>query len=89
MLEKINNNQIPDILKDSSVSQTNTPKPAENDDADALLQISYDSLIEKTKQIPTEDENAVQQAKKLLLSGELENPENIEEAAENIANYGI
>lgn len=89
MIEKINNNQIPDILKESSSKQPVAPKVPENNQVDASLQVNYDSLIEKAKQTTQEDVNAVQQARQLLLSGELKSPENIQAAAENIVKFGI
>jgi hypothetical protein len=85
MIEKINNNQVPDILKESSAMQS-SPAKAESD---ASLQVSYDSLIEQAEQIPPEDASVVQQACELLLSGQLDNPENIRAAAEAIVTLGI
>lgn len=88
MIEKIDNNQIPDVLKESSARQADTLKiPAE--EGDVSLQANYDSLIEKAKEIPPEDSTAVQRAQQLLSSGQLESPENIRAAAENIIKFGI
>ncbi len=89
MLEKIDNNQIPGILKESSSKQPDSSKVPASNEGDASLQVSYDSLIEQAKQIPPEDTNAVQKARQLLLSGQLDNPENVREAAENIAELDI
>lgn len=89
MIEKIDKNQISGILKESSSRQPELPKNSESDQADASLQISYDSLIEKTKQLPKEDIDAVQKARELLLSGQLDSPENISAAAEAIIKFGI
>jgi hypothetical protein len=89
MIEKIDKNQISGILKESSSRQPGLPKNSESDQADASLQISYDSLIEKTKQLPKEDIDAVQKARQLLLSGQLDSPENIRAAAEAIIKFGI
>ncbi len=89
MIEKINNNQVPDILKESSPRQPEpSMEPADNQ-VDASLQVTYDSLIEKAKEMPQEDAEAVERARRLLLSGRLESPENIRAAAENIAEFGI
>jgi hypothetical protein len=63
-------------------------EPADNQ-VDASLQVTYDSLIEKAKEMPQEDAEAVERARRLLLSGRLESPENIRAAAENIAEFGI
>ena len=89
MIEKINNNQVPDILKESSSRQPDPSREPVDNQVDASLQITYDSLIEKAKEMPREDPDAVEQARRLLLSGQLESPENIRAAAENIAKFGI
>ena len=89
MIEKIDNNQISGILKESSAKQPELSENSESNHPDASLQISHDSLIEKAKQLPKEDADAVQKARQLLLSGQLDNPENIRAAAEAIAEFGI
>ena len=89
MIEKIDNNQIPEIPTESSPKQANSPKEAAKNQADDSLQVNYDSLIEKAKQIPQEGADAVERARELLSSGELESPENIRSAAENITEFGI
>lgn len=89
MLEKINNNQVPGILKESSSKQPDPSKAPASNEMDASLQVNYDSLIEQAKQIPPEDTNAVQKARQLLLSGQLDNPDNARAAAEDIAKRGI
>ncbi len=89
MLEKINNNQIPDILKESSAMQPSPSDAPKNDQADASVHVSYDFLIEQAKQPPQEDPDAVQRARQLLLSGQLDCPENNRAAAEKIVKFGI
>ena len=89
MIEKINNSQVPDILKESFSKQPEPSKGSADNQADASLYIGNESLIEKAMQIPPEDADAVQRARQLLLSGQLENPENIRAAAENILKFGI
>ncbi|MHC4455519.1 MAG: hypothetical protein ACYS0I_00270 [Planctomycetota bacterium] len=89
MIDKIDSNQIADILEKTSPTQPNTAKNASNDAEDALLQVEYASLIDQAQQIPQEQSNAVQRAQELLGSGELESPENIQEAAEKIIEFGI
>jgi len=89
MINKINNNQIPDLLRDTSARQPKcTQTPAENT-ADASLQVSYQPLIEKAQQESLQDTEAVERARQLLLSGELDSPENIRKAAENIITFGV
>lgn len=90
MINKIdNNNQVPDILKELSANQANSCKTSDNCQADASLQVSYEALIEKAQQAPAEDVDAVARARQLILSGELDSPENIRKAAENIAKTGV
>ncbi len=89
MIEKIDANQIADILGKSSSKQPDSAKTPTNDEVDASLQVNYASLIEKAKQTSQTDPKALQQAEELLLSGQLESPENIREAAEDIIKFGI
>ena len=89
MIDRINKNQISNILNDSSAKQAGQAEVSAIDNGDALLQISYDTLIEKANQAKPEEGDAVQRARQLLLSGELEKPENIRAAAENLLTLGI
>ena len=89
MIEKIENNQVPDILKESSAMQSSPSNIPAKTGLDASLQVSYDSLIEQAKQSTPEDDNIVQQARELLSSGQLDNLENIRAAAEAIVKFGI
>ena len=88
MIEKINNSQIQGFL-DKSLKQTDVVKQAPKNNVDASLQADYASLIDKAMQTQESDASAVQKAKELLLSGQLDNPENIRQAAENIIKFGI
>jgi hypothetical protein len=89
MIDKININQIRDQVDGPSAGQANRPKPAKNEQADATLQINFDRLIEQANKLPTDDTDAVQKARQLLQSGQLDNPSNIKEAAENILKFGV
>ena len=89
MIENINNNQLPDILKGSSFKNQKAVKAPENEQVGASVDVRYESLIEKAMQTPTENPSAVEQAKQLLLSGQLDNPENIRAAAEAMIKFGI
>jgi hypothetical protein len=89
MIEKINTNQIPDYMDKSASKQPNTTGAAPDVDADLSVDVNYASLISKATQVPETDNQIVQRAKELLKSGELDNPENIKQAAENIVTYGI
>lgn len=86
---KIDTNGIQDFVEKSASKQFSSSRAPSNNDADASLRVNYASLIDKAMEIPHADANTVEQAQELLLSGELESPENIREAAENIGTFGI
>jgi len=50
MIEKIDANQIPDILEKSPSKQPDSAKTPPNNGVDASLQVNYASLIEKANQ---------------------------------------
>jgi hypothetical protein len=88
MIEKINNNQFQQFLKPV---QPDAQNKIQNDitSESASSSVSCDKLIIQAQQMDTEDTQAVQNARKLLLSGQLDTPENIKKAAENILKFGI
>ncbi|MHC4132007.1 MAG: hypothetical protein ACYSSP_11210 [Planctomycetota bacterium] len=88
MIEKIDHNQVQDIIEQGAAKVYNSAKTEQTDQADASLQADYASLITKALS-PDNDSMAVQNAKKLLQDGQLDNPENIQKAAENIITFGI
>ena len=102
MINKLNNNQVSDgalnartgvlgagqTVNPSPSQQVNTPSSTTNTQ-DASLKVSFSSLIEQAKQAPAEDGSAVARAKALIASGQLDTPENILKAAQNILKYGV
>jgi len=88
MIEKIDTNQLP-LEPGSSSGQPNAAGALPDNNADVSVQVQYASLIEKAIQQPQADTELVQRARELLLSGQLESPENIRKAAENIVKFGI
>jgi hypothetical protein len=89
MIENINKSQISDIAKEFSSDKPAKARVASDSKADACLQVSHEALIEKALQSPAEDASAVQRARQMILSGEIDKPENIRAAAENIVKFGI
>ena len=89
MIEKIDTNQIQGFLEKPSSRQSNFAAGLGDNDADLSVQVNYASFIDEAIQIPQTDTQAVQRARELLLSGQLESPENILQAAENIITFGI
>ena len=88
MIGKIDANQIP-LEPGSSPGQPTTAGALPDNNADVSVQVQYAFLIEKALQQPETDAQVIQQARDLLLSGQLESPDNIRMAAENIAKFGI
>jgi len=101
MINKLDNNQISEGAMNTrkgvlGATQTVThdspqvsPQNGLDNTQDASLQVSFDSLIEQAKQAPAEDGSAVTRAKALIASGQLDTPENIQQAAQNILKYSI
>ena len=88
MIGKIDTNQPP-FEPDSLSGKPSTAGPFPDNDADVSVQVKYAFLIEKAMQQPQTDTQLIQRARDLLLSGQLESPENIRRAAENIVKFGI
>lgn len=88
MIGKIDSNQLP-LEPGTSPRQSNVAGALPDNDADVSVQVKYAHLIQKAMQQPQTDTQRVQRARDLLLSGQLESPGNIREAAENIVKFGI
>jgi len=88
MIRKIETNQIQDFLEKSSSKQPN-PAGAADNVADVAVQVNYASLIEKAIQPLQTDADAVERAKGLLVSGQLETPKNFGEAAKYLLESGV
>jgi hypothetical protein len=88
MIEKIDNNKVADVLKDIS-KQSGLSAPKTNNQEDASLQITHQDIIEQAGQVPSQNFNAVEEARKLIALGQLDTPENIRAAAQNIAKFGV
>ncbi|KPK43253.1 MAG: hypothetical protein AMJ65_06350 [Phycisphaerae bacterium SG8_4] len=88
MIDKLDTNQ-PMIESSLSSGQSKPPKAIPNNHADVSIQVNYAALIDEAVQEPKGDAQRLERARELLLSGQLESPESIREAAENIVKYGI
>jgi len=89
MIEQIGSNNQPLIESGSSTGQPNTPGALRGNDVDVSIQVNYASLIDKAMQPPKTDNQRVQQARELFLSGRLESDDIIEGAVKNLLQYGI
>ena len=89
MIEKLNANQIQGFLEKSSSRQHKSAAALPDNDVDATIQVDYAPFIDRAMQTQQTDSKAIERARKLLSSGELESLKNIERAAKNIITYGI
>jgi len=89
---KIDVNGIGDLFDNPQPVRINSSRPVKslsNTGADASLRIMYASLIDRAKHARRPESDALEQGRRLLLSGKLDSPEIIRAAAENIAKSGI
>ena len=89
MINRIDANQIREILEKSASQLPDPNSTPLNSPGDASLQADFASLIENAGRPPQTDEQAVQRAQELLASGQIDTPENIQATARTIIDYGI
>ena len=89
MIDKIGPNNQPLIESGLSSGQPNLPGALRGNDVDVSVQVDYASLVDKAMQPPETDNQKVQWAREMLLSGELYSEKIIREAIDNMLKYGI
>jgi hypothetical protein len=89
MIDKVNTSHLQDILANAFAKEARSTEPGQNHPADASLQADYAALIKQAAAACSDDNTNLQKAKELLDSGKLETPENISQAAKNIAQFGV
>ena len=89
MIEKVNTKQIQGLMEKSSSRQPNSAAALPGNDEDVSVQVNYASFIDRAMQTPQTDSKAIERARELLLSGQLESPENFKRAAKKILTCGI
>lgn len=89
MINKIDAHQIQDVVARPASQQATAAKALTGGGVDISLQINYASLVDKAMLSQRTDAEAIQHASELLRSGQLESPENIRAAAENIVRFGV
>ena len=88
MIENITN-QVGYILGKPVIPSQETTDRRVRNDADVTLQVSFSDLIDKAKESASDDTAALEEAKALLLSGQLTNRENVDAAARNMLSLGV
>lgn len=87
MIENITS-QVGYILGKPLARSQDTAEKRVRDDTDVTLQVRFSDLIDKAKE-PASNDAALEEAKELLLSGQLTSPKNVEAAARNMLSLGI
>lgn len=87
MINNINSNNIASTGPKGLQKRPVKSLSGSSEEADATIQVQYDSLVSRAVDSDV-DVQGVEKAKKLILSGQLDTPENIREAATNIVQYG-
>ena len=88
MIENINTNPHP-IELGAQLNQPDSGHALPDNDTDVSVQVDHANLIKKALQIPQSNTKDLSKIKEALLSGELDCPANIFEAAQNLYNYGV
>ena len=88
MINKINTSLIHEIMPNSSNRKQGSSKGVSKSGSDASIHVQYADLIAGAMDNPQAAEQAVQKAKSLLESGQLDSVEYIKQAAENIQEFG-
>jgi len=86
---EIDANGIPNFLENTQSNQLDSARTPSKNQADASLRIDCASVIDQARESPKADPEKIQNARELLLSGQLESRENINLAAQNIGTFGI
>jgi hypothetical protein len=89
MIQNINTNSVGHLIGQSSFAASDPVAARPTNDADAALHVSFDDLINKAKAPDPAEATAVEEARQLLISGQLTSPQNIQSAAQNILRFGI
>ena len=89
MINKIDAHQIQDVLARQASQQASSAKAFADGGVDISLQVDYTSLVNKAMLTEQSDAEAVRRASELLRSGQLESPENVRAAAEDIMKFGV
>ena len=89
MIQKIDAHTIQEILAKPAQRNDQEADPGSSQEVDATLQIQYAPLVAEAMKASDSDLEAVQRAKELLATGQLDTVENIRQAAQELADYGV
>ena len=86
MIDKIDNNQP---LTGASAIYPNAKRALPDNDLDVSINTDYPALIEMALKSSQNDAEIIEKARESIRTGELESQASIQNAAENIFNFGI
>jgi len=89
MIQNINANTIQEILSKPAQRNDQGACPGSSAEVDATLQIQYAPLVAEAIQTSETDLEAVQRAKDLLASGQLDTIGNLRQAAQDLLDHGV
>lgn len=91
MIENVNNNQINGIPSNPAEQAGKAAsKASEKKSVDTNIKADYKALEQKAIETDkTSSSEKIRKAQRMVSSGEIDNIENIRQAAENIMKYGI
>lgn len=89
MIDKIQDNQIRQLLQALSSRPPNAGGAVTDNNTDVSVQVNHACLINQAIQASAENEDVVETARELLRSGRLESSQKCRQAAENILRFGI
>jgi hypothetical protein len=87
MIDKITNQPL--FESGAQLNQLYGGRSVPDRDTDVSVRVDHANLMKMALQIPQSDSEQLERARQALLSGELESPDNILEAAENLYNFGV
>lgn len=88
MINHINKSLVQGMQAKAAQKKGQNERSHKSDEPDATLQIRYAPMIAKAIGTPAADAEAVKVARQMLANGDLDRPEVIREAAENLVDFG-
>lgn len=88
MINHINTSLVQGMQAKAAQKKGQNERSKASDEPDATLQIRYAPMIAKAIGTPAADAEAVKVARQMLANGDLDRPEVIREAAENLVDFG-
>jgi hypothetical protein len=89
MINNIDINRVGHLMGQASFPTPDPVNTRQTNQADAALHVSFGDLISQAKNSAEADAAAVEEARQLLVSGQLTSLENVQSAAQNILSFGI